>query len=617
MGLTTGNFPPVDPATFQQQPYLERIKVTARHWAEYGFGGPKIVPLIYVAKLLLFSVFGGWVVACLTTGLNPFEFAQNWDEPIIWQKLVLWTMLLEGLGVAGSWGPLAGHFKPMTGGVLYYARRRTLRQPPWPGKVPGTAGDERTTADVAIYLGFVLSILACIAMPGTQGSGITDAIGANEGLIPVEPLIAVMVFSVLLGLRDKIAWLQARSEQYMPAVVFFAFFPFVDMIIAAKILIVCIWCGAAISKIGHHFGYVIPPMVSNTPWLGSKAIKRMHYRNFPDDLRPSRKATALAHGPGSIVEFVTPLILLFSQDHTLTVAAVVLMMGFHFFITSTFPLAVPLEWNALFMYLVAFLFLGFPAQDGFAVGDMETGLLVLTLVGCTLFPIIGNNRPDLVSFLPSMRQYAGNWASAMWAFAPGREKKLDEHLVKPALMQRQQLTAMYSEDESEVIMQQLLGWRSLHSQGRGLNSVMIRQLGDDIDTYTLREAEFSCNAITGFNFGDGHFHDHRLIEAIQRRCNFAPGEFIVVWVESEAILRGYQKYWVMDAAVGIVERGRWNVAEAVNEQPWLPNGPIAVQVEWRMPGYERVRHGAAAVAAPEGVLSANGNGAGRAAQVTA
>ena len=31
MGLTTGNFPPVDPATFTQMPYLERLKVLSRH----------------------------------------------------------------------------------------------------------------------------------------------------------------------------------------------------------------------------------------------------------------------------------------------------------------------------------------------------------------------------------------------------------------------------------------------------------------------------------------------------------------------------------------------------------------------------------------------------------
>lgn len=594
MGLMTGEFPPVDPATFRETPYRERLKILSRHWAEYGFGAPKITALIYVVKLLVFSVIGGVLLATLTTGLDPLEPGQWWDEPIVYQKLVVWVMMIEGLGLAGSWGPLAGHFKPMTGGVLYWARTGTLKNPPWPGKVPGTAGHERTPLDVALYLGFIAALAVCIALPGTQDSGAFDAIGANEGLIPAGALIPAIVLGALLGLRDKIAFLGARSEQYLPALVFFAFFPFVDMIVAAKLLIVVVWCGAAISKITHHFGNVIPPMVSNTPWLSSKTIKKLHYRSFPEDLRPSKNAVRLAHGPGTVVELGLPLVLLFSQNHTVTVAAVIGMIAFHVFITSTFPLAVPLEWNALFIYITAFLFLGYPAEDGYAVTDMQTGLLIPTLAVLLFFPILGNNRPDLVSFLPSLRQYSGNWASAMWAFAPGCEAKLDEHLTKPGLMQKGQLTAIYGEDEAEVILHQLLGWRAMHSQGRGLNSVMWNTLGDDLDTYTLREAEFSCNAVTGFNFGDGHFHDDKLIAAIQQRCNFRPGEFIVVWVESEAIGRGIQRYWVMDAAVGIVERGTWKVTDCVAEQPWLPNGPVPTQVEWRLDGYERVRHTAAA-----------------------
>ena len=48
------------------------------------------------------------------------------------------------------------------------------------------------------------------------------------------------------------------------------------------------------------------------------------------------------------------------------------MVIFHVFIISAFPLAVPLEWNVLFAYATVFLFAGFPAQDGFGVGDMST-----------------------------------------------------------------------------------------------------------------------------------------------------------------------------------------------------------------------------------------------------
>ena len=162
----------------------------------------------------------------------------------------------------------------------------------------------------------------------------------------------------------------------------------------------------------------------------------------------------------------------------------------------------------------------------------------------------------------------------------------------------------YDENVAEVVLQILLAWRSMHSQGRGLNSVMMNQLGGDIDTYTLREAEFACNAITGFNFGDGHMHDDRLIAAVQRRCRFEPGEFIVVWVESEPVWRGYQDYWVMDAAIGIVERGRWQVKDAVNAKNWLPDGPIPTQVSYRMPGYQRVRYGTRAPAGDPSVVAA-------------
>jgi hypothetical protein len=221
---------------------------------------------------------------------------------------------------------------------------------------------------------------------------------------------------------------------------------------------------------------------------------------------------------------------------------------------------------------------------------MDPALLGVTAGALLFFPVLGNLRPDLVSFLPSMRQYSGNWATSMWAMAPGAEDKLNRHIVKAAQMQKDQLTDVYGEREAEVVMQQILGWRAMHSQGRGLNSVMINQLGEDVDTYTLREGEFTCNAIVGFNFGDGHLHDRRMIEAVQKRCGFAPGELIVVWAESQPLLSDRQAYLVIDAALGVVETGSWSVKDSVEQQPWLPNGPIATEVRCRVLGYERVRH---------------------------
>ena len=595
MGLFTPESPPVDPATFMQTPYLERIKVLARHWVDYGAGNPKFIMFIYIAKMVAFAL-GGLLLATLTSGLDPLEPGGWWNEPIVWQKLVVWIVLVEVLGVGGAWGPLCGHFKPMTGGVTYWLRPGTIRLPPWPGRAPLTAGDARTVVDVALYAALLAALVLAIVLPGVADASLTEAIGASEGLIAPAALIPIAALLVLVGLRDKTIFLAARSEQWLPALIFFAFFPFVDMIVAAKLLIVLVWFGAGVSKLNRHFENVIPPMVSNTPWLPIKWIKRMHYADFPNDLRPSKGAKRLSHVGGAVGELIPPWILLLSQDPTLTAVAAVFMMGYHVFITSTFPLAVPLEWNLMFIYITGFLFLGFPNHEGYGLGDMDPALLALTAVALLTFPILGELRPRLVSFLPSLRQYSGNWATSMWAFAPGTEAKLDEHIVKPAPMHKGQLTEMFDEDTAVVTLHQYLAWRALHSQGRGLNSVMANQLGPDIDVYDLREGEVLANAMIGWNFGDGHLHGQELIEAIQKRCRFEPGECVVVYAESEPLGNGRQEYWVMDAAVGIVERGSWEVKDAVAQQPWLPNGPIALNVKWRERGYERLSYGARAVA---------------------
>lgn len=579
MGFKEADFPPVDPATFMQRPFLERIRILGLHWAEYGFGTPKMVHVIYLLKVAVLYLGLGIALATWTSGHNPLDVAAWWNDPIIYQKAILWTMLIEILGLGGSWGPLAGHFKPMTGGFLFWLRPNTIRLPPWPDTVPLTKGDSRSVVDVVIYAAILANLIAAMILPGVNSASLDAVVADNSGLVNPALLYPLLALLVVMGLRDKVIFLAGRSEQYVPAVVIFAVLPFVDMILALKLLIVVVWMGAGISKLGHHFSMVIPPMLSNTPWLSIRSVKRAHYRRFPDDMRPSKLAGGVGHVLGTIVEVVTPLILLFSTSRPLTLAAVVLMVCFHIFIFSTFPLAVPLEWNLLFAYATVFLFWGHPTWAGYALSDTTMpwalGLIAVALV---VFPILGNLRPDLVSFLPSMRQYAGNWASATWAFAPGAEDKLDQHVVRSSKNTRTQLLASYPPEVADVVMHQMLAWRSLHSQGRALYSLMLRHLGEDINTYTLREAEFSCNSVVAFNFGDGHLHDEKLIAALARRCNFAPGEFLVCWIESQPIHKGTQSYKVIDAALGVIETGTYRVVDAVNEQPWLPNGPIPFEV---------------------------------------
>ena len=55
--------------------------------------------------------------------------------------------------------------------------------------------------------------------------------------------------------------------------------------------------------------------------------------------------------------------------------------------------------------------------------------------------------------------------------------------------------------------------------------------------------------------GDGHMHNEQLLEAVQKRCGFAPGELVLVHMESQPLLRQRIAYRIVDAAVGQLEAG--------------------------------------------------------------
>lgn len=584
MGFKTADMPPVDPADFGAMPFMEKMKMLAIHWGEYGFGGPKQIHMLYIFKLIFYVVVGYTVVWATTPGLGGYlEPSGWWNEPIFYQKLVAWTIFYEVLGLGASSGPLSFRFAPMFDGSRYWVRRGTVRIAPWPGKIPFTAGHRRTAWDVGVYLAILANLVYLLGTPGIKSSELPA--GLDGGLINPLPVLTMIGLLVLMGLRDKVVFLASRAEQYLPVMFFFAVLPFVDMIIAAKIAMVIIWFGAGVSKIGRHTNNVVNPMMSNTPWITSTWFKRKLYTDFPTDMRPSRVTKSFTHFGGTVVEMVLPLVLLFSTNTTITLLAIAGMLFFHAFITSTFPLAVPLEWNVFFMFITGFLFWNYPAGEGYGVGDFSNPALLAAIVaGLVFFPVLGNLRPDLVSFLPSMRQYAGNWATGIYAFRGEGEQKLNERMHKPSQMQVEQLGKLFGPEVAEIFMHKVVAWRTMHTQGRGLVSLMMRHL-DDLENYTIREGEFVLSNVVGWQFGDGHLLDERLIAAIQEQCDFAEGELIVGLIESQPIHRKRQEYRVVDAAVGVVERGHYEVDDAADTQPWLPDGPIPMVVTWTKQGY--------------------------------
>ena len=87
----------------------------------------------------------------------------------------------------------------------------------------------------------------------------------------------------------------------------------------------------------------------------------------------------------------------------------------------------------------------------------------------------------------------------------------------------------------------------MHSHGRALNGLLPRAV-DDVEAYDVREGELISGVVNGWNFGDGHFHDQQLLEAVQERCGFEPGEVRVITLESQPAHIQRQRYRIYDAA---------------------------------------------------------------------
>ena len=588
MGFLQADIPPVDPAKFESIPTMERMKLLAQHWVEYGFGAPKIMHCLYLVKGLVFFVAGWLIIGLSTPGLPLFDLGAWWNELIVYQKAMIWVILWSATGFNESWGPLAFKFKPNTAGYRYWMRTGTLRLPPWPDKVPFTKGDERRAVDVALYFAMLATLALGLVLPGQQ----TAAAYSEAGLVPMWPFVTFVAIQLVMGLRDRVTFLASRPEQYSVIMLGFGVLTafgagHVDMIIVAKIAMFAVWWGAFISKIGVHFTPTVQTMLTNGPLIKSKALRRSLYRNAPEDLMPTKVAWFAAHVMGTVVEFVVPVILLFTTNWTVAVLAAAFMMCFHVFIYSMFALAMPQEWNLFYVFATPVVFLGFFAGDGYALWDASSVWVVVAAVVLTLTgPIVGNFRPDKISFLIGMRQYAGNWASSTMAFRNnGCEAKLDNPaFVTSMTSPHNQLSALFGAEGAEIFLQKTTAFRMMNTQGRGHMSIMPSVL-DSMENYRFREGEVLCTFFSGWQFGDGHLFDERTIAAVQKRCNFEPGEFISVWTESQPLHKKTIEYRVIDAALGVVERGHYDVRDVVKEQPWLPNGPIPFTVTWRHPEY--------------------------------
>src|SRR3984885_14655768 len=382
MGFITPDLPDVDPETWHTLPAADRMQVVTRHWVEHGFGTPSAIYLLYVFKMAAYAA-GAAAVISLTPGLGGLGDIETWwTQPIVYQKLIIFTLLFEVLGLGCGSGPLTARFWPPIGGFLYWLRPKTIRLPPWPREVPLTSGDTRSIFDVGLYVIVLASGVWALLAPG-QGGSVTGS--GDLGLIDPVRGVPLIVALALLGLRDKTIFLAARGEHYWLKLLVF-FFPFTDQIAAFKIIMLGLWWGAATSKLNHHFPYVVAAMTSNNALLRGRAfnwLKRRLYRDPVNDLRPTWIPKVMAHVGGTTAELIVPAVLVFVADGQPGRGALIaLLVVAHLTISSPF-------------------------------------LVAMLLAALLVIPIVGNMLPEQVSFLPALRYYAGNWASSVWCFRDG------------------------------------------------------------------------------------------------------------------------------------------------------------------------------------------------------
>lgn len=550
MGFLQPTPPPYDALEWAESPFPDKARQVCTAWAEQGYGTPPAVFLVYAAKIAFYvwmwSVFVGFTPG-LEGGLTAFS---TWAwEPIAFQKFVLWSMLFEVLGLGCGSGPLTGRYLPPVGGFLYFLRPGTTKLPLLPG-LPLVGGHRRTVLDVLLYAALLVSLVRALVAPELTW----------ELVLPVAALVPV------LGVLDKTLFLAARAEHYwVLSVIFVASFATgTDWLPGTKAVHAALWFFAGISKLNHHFPTVVCVMTSNSPSTPFPWLRRRMYRSFPDDLRPSRLAVWAAHG-GTVLELGVPIVLLLGDGGPVTLVGIAMMLMLHGFIVSTVPMGVPLEWNVMVVYGAFFLFTGEHA----AVSPLATEpwwLAAFVAVWAIGLPVLGNLKPAWVSFLLSMRYYAGNWPNSVWLFEGESHRKL-HRLTKTAPWLYDQLAPFYDRKTAVGIVGKVVAFRLMHLHGRVLGHVLPRAV-DDLTRYQWLDGELVAGLALGWNFGDGHLHAEQLLAALQAQCGFEEGEVRVVMIESQPIQRQALAYRVHDAKTGLIEAGEVPVSVLRDKQPW-------------------------------------------------
>ncbi len=537
----------LDPAEWSKKDFTERVRIGTQAYVLGGIGYPPAAYVFHAAKVALFVL--GWMFFCrFTPGLGTFSNFTTWIfDGTAFQKAFLWASLVEVMGFGCMSGPLGLRIWPPFTAWLHFLRPGTVKLASFPD-LPVLGGRRRTLLDVVLYAALLVSLLRTLVRPG----------------IAPTHLLPIVVLLPLCGLGDRTIFLAARVEHHFAMIVCFLLAG--NWIAACKWVQLAIWFWAGVSKLTVAFAYVVPIMTANNPLLKSQELRRRLFVSYPDDLRPSLLAKAMAHA-GGFLEFAAPLTLLFvTQRGPLLYLGMFWVLMLHGFILSNLPIAAVFEWNLLSIYAAFFLFWAHPEVSLFAVGSVP--LTIYLIVALLILPLIGNLFPSKVSFLVAMRYYAGNWAWNAWLFRHESYRKLDA-LKRAAPLLTEQHQRFLPAEQAVQADSGFLAFRTLHLQGRILGMLLPRATdGNPFQEYTYVDGEAVAASVVGWNFGEGHLADERLLRAVQEQCNFDEGELRVICVEAQPILGSTLHWRIVDAQRGTLGEGHAELSDLAKRKPW-------------------------------------------------
>src|SRR5690606_25649442 len=158
------------------------------------------------------------------------------------------------------------------------------------------------------------------------------------------------------------------------------------------------------------------------------------------------------------------------------------------------------EWNVMVLYGGFFLFGEHAAVSVGALASAPALALFVALFTVAL-PLYGNLAPQRLSFLLSMRYYAGNWPYSVWLFRGESYRKL-ERLRKSSVWLHDQLGRFYDRKTAVGLVGKVVAFRLMHLAGRALCRLVPRAV-DDPHEYEWVDGELIAGLALGWNFGDG------------------------------------------------------------------------------------------------------------------